>query len=175
MLMSVKAPWPPFPFFPYSDLLKIRALQCRQHKHSSWKYSENPGFMQEVWVKYQLQGLKQWCTKELLSFALCKAPKPTVRRKRFLFSFLSKCLFFRKVWKIQDSSHLKGDLRAADVAQLIEFAQHARCLGFDLQDHIVQEKGYRLLIPEFWRQKQEYQRFKTILGYLMSLMQAWAT
>jgi hypothetical protein len=27
MLMSVKAPWPPFPFFPYSDLPKIRALQ----------------------------------------------------------------------------------------------------------------------------------------------------
>lgn len=93
MLMSVKAPWPPFPFFPYSDLLKIRVLQCRQHKHSSWKYSENPGFMQEVWVKYQLQGLKQWCTKGLLSFALCKAPKPTVRRKGFLFFFSVKVSF----------------------------------------------------------------------------------
>lgn len=99
MLMSVKAPWPPFPVFPGSDLLKIRAVQCVQHKHSSWRY-RIAGSLQEVRVKHQLQGLKSVVHKRTLIF--CSLQSPQSGERFFFFSSLPCQSVFSlgEVWKI---------------------------------------------------------------------------
>lgn len=121
MLMSVKAPWPPFPFFPYSDLPKIRALQRAQApfalKLEALTTESLALCMQEVWVKYQQQGLDTTFHKRSL-FIFCSLQSKQSGKGLFC----QKCLFFGQVWKKLDPSHLKEDLRARHMHELVELA-----------------------------------------------------
>lgn len=77
MLMSVKAPWPPFPFFPYSDLPKIRALQRAQAPFAlklEALTTESLALCRKYGLNISSKAWIQRFTKDLFSsFVLCKA------------------------------------------------------------------------------------------------------